>query len=180
MTAKGPEAFRTISEVADDLDLPQHVLRFWETRFSQIKPMKRGGGRRYYRPQDVELLRGIRVLLYGEGYTIKGVQRLLKERGVKVVMAVGRGEASVDIDGPDLGAARAVSAGGAAEQGDNKAAKLFSKLGLKKNPDKSDEVDLPFDPTRPPAKGLSEQDVEKLHGTLFELLECKRMLDQVK
>lgn len=180
MTAKGPEAFRTISEVADDLDLPQHVLRFWETRFNQIKPMKRGGGRRYYRPQDVELLRGIRVLLYGEGYTIKGVQRLLKERGVKIVMAVGRGEASVDIDGPDLTGSTALPVGGAAEHGDNKATKLFSKLGLKKSPDNSDDVDLPFDPSRPQAKGLSEEDVEKLHGTLFELLECKRMLDQVK
>ena len=78
---KSPDAFRTISEVAEDLDLPQHVLRFWETRFPQIKPMKRGGGRRYYRPDDVELLRGIRYLLYGEGYTIRGVQRILKEQG---------------------------------------------------------------------------------------------------
>ena len=86
MTQKAPEAFRTISEVASDLDLPQHVLRFWETRFSQIKPMKRGGGRRYYRPEDVDLLRGIRHLLYGEGYTIKGVKRILKERGVRHVM----------------------------------------------------------------------------------------------
>lgn len=85
MDSKGPDAFRTISEVAGDLDLPQHVLRFWETRFSQIKPMKRGGGRRYYRPDDVDLLRGIRHLLYDEGYTIKGVQRILKERGVRFV-----------------------------------------------------------------------------------------------
>ncbi len=85
---KAPDAFRTISEVADDLDLPQHVLRFWETRFSQIKPMKRGGGRRYYRPDDVDLLRGIRHLLYGEGYTIRGVQRILKDHGVKFVQSV--------------------------------------------------------------------------------------------
>ena len=80
---KAPDAFRTISEVAADLDIPQHVLRFWETRFSQIKPMKRSGGRRYYRPDDVDLLKGIRRLLYGEGYTIRGVQRILKEHGVK-------------------------------------------------------------------------------------------------
>jgi len=79
---KSPEAFRTISEVAEDMDLPQHVLRFWETRFPQIKPLKRGGGRRYYRPDDVELLRAIKELLYGEGYTIKGVQKLLREQGV--------------------------------------------------------------------------------------------------
>jgi DNA-binding transcriptional MerR regulator len=87
---KAPDAFRTISEVAEDLDLPQHVLRFWETRFAQIKPMKRGGGRRYYRPEDVDLLRGIRLLLYGEGFTIRGVQRLLKEKGVAFVVEVGQ------------------------------------------------------------------------------------------
>ena len=79
MIDKAPDAYRTISEVAEDIDLPQHVLRFWETRFAQIKPLKRGGGRRYYRPDDVELLKGIRHLLYGEGYTIKGVQRLLRD-----------------------------------------------------------------------------------------------------
>ena len=78
---KAPEAFRTISEVADGLDVPQHVLRFWETRFTQIRPMKRGGGRRYYRPNDVDLLNGIRQLLYGEGYTIRGVQRILRDHG---------------------------------------------------------------------------------------------------
>ena len=81
--AKSPEAFRTISEVASDLDVPQHVLRFWETKFSQIKPMKRGGGRRYYRPEDVDLLRRIRALLYNDGYTIKGVQKVLRENGGK-------------------------------------------------------------------------------------------------
>jgi DNA-binding transcriptional MerR regulator len=82
---KSAQAFRTISEVAQDLDLPQHVLRFWETRFAQIRPLKRGGGRRYYRPEDVDLLRAIRRLLYGEGYTIKGVQKILKEQGVRGV-----------------------------------------------------------------------------------------------
>jgi DNA-binding transcriptional MerR regulator len=85
---KAPDAFRTISEVAEELDLPQHVLRFWETRFAQIRPMKRGGGRRYYRPDDVDLLRGIRHLLYGEGYTIRGVQRILKDHGVRFVQTV--------------------------------------------------------------------------------------------
>jgi DNA-binding transcriptional MerR regulator len=78
---KAPSAFRTISEVADDLHIPQHVLRFWETKFPQLKPLKRGGGRRYYRPEDVELLRRISDLLYIQGYTIKGVQRLLREGG---------------------------------------------------------------------------------------------------
>jgi DNA-binding transcriptional MerR regulator len=89
---KAPDAFRTISEVAEDLDLPQHVLRFWETRFAQIRPLKRGGNRRYYRRDDVDLLRGVRQLLYGQGYTIRGVQRILRERGMRFVQAVGRGE----------------------------------------------------------------------------------------
>ena len=89
---KAPEAFRTISEAAVELDVPQHVLRFWETRFAQIKPMKRAGGRRFYRPADVALLKGIRSLLYSEGYTIRGVQRILKEEGVAHVTGVGRGE----------------------------------------------------------------------------------------
>jgi DNA-binding transcriptional MerR regulator len=92
---KSPDAFRTISEVADDLGIPQHVLRFWETRFSQIRPLKRGGGRRYYRPDDVDLLKGIRHLLYGEGYTIRGVQRILKAEGIRFVQGVGRGEETV-------------------------------------------------------------------------------------
>jgi DNA-binding transcriptional MerR regulator len=87
---KSPDAFRTISEAAEGLDVPQHVLRFWETRFSQIRPMKRGGGRRYYRPADIDLLKGIRHLLYGQGYTIRGVQRILKEKGSTHVVAVGR------------------------------------------------------------------------------------------
>ena len=82
---KSASAFRTISEVANELDVPQHVLRFWESKFIQVKPMKRGGGRRYYRPEDIELLRSIRELLYTDGYTIKGVQKLLREGGVKAL-----------------------------------------------------------------------------------------------
>jgi DNA-binding transcriptional MerR regulator len=80
---KGPEAFRTISEAADELGVPQHVLRFWESKFSFIRPMKRAGGRRFYRPQDLEMLKSVRSLLREEGYTIKGVQRLHKEQGIK-------------------------------------------------------------------------------------------------
>jgi DNA-binding transcriptional MerR regulator len=83
---KSPEAFRTISEVADELKVPKHVLRFWEAKFAQLKPMKRGGGRRYYRPEDVALLRGIRFLLYDDGYTIRGVQKILREQGPRFVM----------------------------------------------------------------------------------------------
>jgi len=101
---KAPDAFRTISEVAEDLDLPQHVLRFWETRFAQIKPMKRGGGRRYYRPEDVDLLRGIRLLLYGEGFTIRGVQRLLKEKGVGFVVEVGQTGSVQTVTAPEFDA----------------------------------------------------------------------------
>ena len=89
--AKSPEAFSTISEVASDLDVPQHVLRFWETRFAQVKPIKRAGGRRYYRPEDVDLLRGIRALLYSEGFTIKGVQKILRDKGLRYVAELGRG-----------------------------------------------------------------------------------------
>src|SRR5215469_7554165 len=88
--AKSPEAFRTISEVALDLDVPQHVLRFWESRFAQVRPIKRAGGRRYYRPEDVDLLRGIRALLYSDGYTIKGVQKILRDKGLRYVAEMGR------------------------------------------------------------------------------------------
>ncbi|MGB6445851.1 MAG: MerR family transcriptional regulator [Xanthobacteraceae bacterium] len=100
---KAPDAFRTISEVADEIDVPQHVLRFWESRFPQIRPMKRGGGRRYYRPNDVDLLRGVRHLLYGEGYTIRGVQRILRENGVTFVQTVWTASADLppDVDDDD-------------------------------------------------------------------------------
>ncbi|MBV8976086.1 MAG: MerR family transcriptional regulator [Alphaproteobacteria bacterium] len=87
---KSPEAFRTISEVAAELDMPQHVLRFWESRFTQVRPIKRAGGRRYYRPEDVDLLRGIRTLLYREGYTIKGAQKVMREKGPRHVAELGR------------------------------------------------------------------------------------------
>jgi DNA-binding transcriptional MerR regulator len=109
---KAPNAFRTISEVADDLHIPQHVLRFWETRFPQVKPLKRGGGRRYYRPDDIALLRRISDLLYIQGYTIKGVQRLLREGGGRLSdnippppaeeRAAGPGDAVVPPRDPEL------------------------------------------------------------------------------
>src|SRR5690349_17777035 len=111
--AKGPEAFRTISEAADELNTPQHVLRFWETKFSFIRPMKRAGGRRFYRPQDIAVLRGVRRLLHDEGYTIKGVQRLHREQGVRRLIAAGEGEGvppPLAADLPDLAGAE-LSAG---------------------------------------------------------------------
>src|ERR1700743_1797517 len=97
---KSAQAFRTISEVASELDVPQHVLRFWESKFSQIKPVKRAGGRRYYRPEDIDALRGIRALLYSDGLTIRGVQKVFKDRGVRHVAMIGRGDASVQFAVP--------------------------------------------------------------------------------
>ena len=97
--AKGPNAFRTISEAAEELGVPQHVLRFWETKFSFIRPMKRAGGRRFYRPQDVAVLNGVRTLLHSEGLTIKGVQKLHRDQGLAQVIAAGigsNGSASLD------------------------------------------------------------------------------------
>jgi DNA-binding transcriptional MerR regulator len=98
---KSADAFRTISEVADELEVPQHVLRFWETKFAQIRPLKRGGGRRYYRPEDIDLLRAIRGLLYDKGYTIKGVQKLIREGGLK--LADGAGPVEFPAATPDEG-----------------------------------------------------------------------------
>ena len=98
--AKGPEAFRTISEAADELSVPQHVLRFWETKFSFIRPMKRAGGRRFYRPSDIAVLRGVRRLLHDEGYTIKGVQRLHREEGLRRLVSAGGGEGASSAPSP--------------------------------------------------------------------------------
>ena len=151
LDSKSPDAFRTVSEVAEDLDIPQHVLRFWETRFNQIKPLKRGGGRRYYRPDDVALLKGIRRLLYGEGYTIKGLQRILKEQGVRHVQAIGRG-APLGSPGPaGTGQASTMAQG--------------------------DGVQAGSPPFRAPVPdGLD--DITLLTAVLSELGECKRILDR--
>jgi len=97
--AKGPEAFRTISEAAEELNVPQHVLRFWETKFAFIRPMKRAGGRRFYRPADIAVLKGVRRLLHDEGYTIKGVQRLHREQGVRRLIAAGEGGGASELSG---------------------------------------------------------------------------------
>ena len=178
---KSPDAFRTISEVADDLDLPQHVLRFWETRFAQIKPMKRGGGRRYYRPDDVDLLKGIRKLLYDQGYTIKGVQKLLKQNGVKFVSAIGTG---------DVATVEAVTAARAAEE---KAAAKPAPAPQQAAPQPED--DQVVGRARPPSGkrlfgfggngeaeggGVGKEDRALLQEALYDLLECKRLLDQVR
>ena len=148
---KSPEAFRTISEVAGELDVPQHVLRFWESKFSQVKPMKRGGGRRYYRPQDVELLKGIRHLLYGEGYTIRGVQKILKENGVARVIGGVHGTPLTN-DAPDAAAA----------------------------PEAPASVDEATLAAVQPASGLSREQVQILRSTLCELSEIRRIVDDGK
>jgi DNA-binding transcriptional MerR regulator len=238
---KGPEAFRTISEVAAELDLPQHVLRFWETKFTQVKPIKRAGGRRYYRPGDVELLRGIRSLLYGEGYTIRGVQRILREQGARKVIGLARGEALTDIppddaqprdeprfefedeedDAPPVRPGRAVLAARAVDAAEEAEAEA----------DEAPEPAVPRrrapEPAPPPPRreltlgdpdlegpvpkgirtddedgshrssalrffdrlrgdvgrgdgALSRDEIRSLQATLFELLECKRLLDQAR
>lgn len=187
---KSPDAFRTISEVGEDLDLPQHVLRFWETRFTQIKPLKRGGGRRYYRPHDVELLKGIRHLLYDQGYTIKGVQRLLKDNGGNFVIALGAGDvAAADAikqqRHPETTAVEPEPAPAAAEpvnmlteaEGDMlvgapsaKASRGFFGMG-------KGAGDGPVSADKNP---LSKDNRALLQEVLFDLLECKRLLDQIR
>ncbi len=114
---KSPDAFRTIREVSEELDVPQHVLRFWETKFNQVRPLKRGGGRRYYRPEDVDLLRRIRSLLYADGYTIRGVQKLMRETGGKVPGAVSEPEPAEE-----------VAAAGAVERGNGRGKEILSEL----------------------------------------------------
>lgn len=129
---KAPEAFRTISEVADELEVPKHVLRFWEAKFAQLKPMKRGGGRRYYRPEDVALLRGIRFLLYNDGYTIRGVQKILREHGPRYVMDYRRFAEEADgedVSGPEIPDMAAEAAkGGAARPSAGDDDDLYSVL----------------------------------------------------
>ena len=207
MDIKAPDAFRTISEVADELDLPQHVLRFWETRFREIKPMKRGGGRRYYRPDDVDLLRGIRHLLYGEGYTIRGVQRILRAHGSKFVEAVWREGAPQ----PPHGAYEEDEAEDTPlEATDSKPGFLGRLIGrdLADNendvPDRADPplqsapvprvdpadrvvptseaVELPPEPVAPALRAatasLARDDLRKLHAVLHELGECRKLIDR--
>jgi DNA-binding transcriptional MerR regulator len=197
---KAPDAFRTISEVADDLDIPQHVLRFWETRFAQIKPMKRSGGRRYYRPDDVDLLRGIRRLLYSEGYTIRGVQRILKEYGIKAVQGLtddsvfsssafagieaGIGDAlrepsDLEEDGPDPDLE-------IDEEDDEDEAvqeALVERVVARRAPDVSPASRRP-DPNGLPmvagkaASAAFKRDNARLKAALDELIACRKMLDQ--
>ncbi|HMQ57446.1 MAG TPA: MerR family transcriptional regulator [Rhizobiaceae bacterium] len=174
---KSEDAFRTISEVAELLDLPQHVLRFWETRFAQIKPMKRGGGRRYYRPADVDLLKGIRHLLYDQGFTIKGVQKLLRENGVQFAVALGNGDRALleEITKRQSQSAEAEQAAEADPDGDilvgASEPRLRRLLGLGRGAT-----------TEGGEAGslLSKDNRALLQEALFDLLECKRLLDQTR
>lgn len=171
---KSPEAFRTISEVADILEVPQHVLRFWESKFSQLRPMKRGGGRRYYRPEDVDLLKGIRHLLYGEGYTIRGVQKILKEQGAKYVsqtaLAGSGDEKPISVPDPVI-----------EEQLDPVISKPTPKP---KEPVSTPIVpaehrnETPSQTTQSATSTLDKSDVKKLEDALFELSEIRRLLKE--
>jgi DNA-binding transcriptional MerR regulator len=202
---KAPDAFRIISEVATELDVPQHVLRFWESRFNQIRPMKRGGGRRYYRPDDIDLLRGIRHLLYGEGYTIRGVQRLLREQGVGFVQSVWQ-EGSVEPPPPN--------ADDKAREGpsarDHLLLGLLPKFSRPKSPEEAAELDITEEDgagasaaadvlvhdgeaieidddadarSERPAAGktaparLPREQILELQSALDELGECRRLID---
>ncbi|KAA0970652.1 MerR family transcriptional regulator [Aureimonas fodinaquatilis] len=171
MNDKSAQAFRTISEVAEDLDLPQHVLRFWETRFPQIKPLKRGGGRRYYRPDDIDLLKGIQHLLYVKGYTIKGVQKILKEQGNRFVTAIGAGDTAGLDDIPVPAEGHVQPAGGYDEAGEKLPERPRSGLSnlLRRDRDMSGT-----------ASALPPESVARLNQVLMELLELKRLLDQVR
>lgn len=161
---KSPDAFRTISEAADELDLPQHVLRFWETRFSTIKPLKRGGGRRYYRPEDVLLLKGIRHLLYDQGFTIKGVQRILKDQGIRAVIAIGDGRSLDSLPPPSP----------ADEEFEAEPADLHEVAPQVRHVD-------PEDSPRPVSRsGLNASDRDKLSNVLRDLLDAKRLLERAR
>lgn len=170
---KAPGAFRTISEVADEIDVPQHVLRFWESRFAQIRPMKRGGGRRFYRPEDVDLLRGVRHLLYGEGYTIRGVQRILREQGIGFVQDVWRAGAQPPPPPSDE------------DRSDDDGAP--SPFAFAAPPENSDEARAPvrrepsFAPPdagkQPQAAMLSGEQRRQLHAALDDLIACRGLLE---
>ncbi len=176
---KAPDAFRTISEVAEEINVPQHVLRFWESRFAQIRPMKRGGGRRYYRPDDVALLRGVRHLLYGEGYTIRGVQRILREEGVAFVQRVWRvanepSPSTSEEEGTD-----AESRATAGQEDPPVLDFLRAEPTVPKEP--AVERRAPALPPLPkvpaPRPGLKDEDRSKLQGVLDDLIACRRLID---
>jgi DNA-binding transcriptional MerR regulator len=182
---KAPDAFRTISEVAEDLDIPQHVLRFWETRFAQIKPMKRSGGRRYYRPDDVDLLRGIRRLLYGEGYTIRGVQRILKEHGIKSVQRLADSSVAASFGAIEEAVGRSIldddlDAGPGIDVDDDDYEDTSQGAASASATADADEDALHEALDDGPIAGVADfaLDLERLEGVLQNLIACRRLLDQ--
>lgn len=222
---KAPDAFRTISEVAAELELPQHVLRFWESKFPQVRPLKRAGGRRYYRPDDVELLRAIQRLLYKDGYTIRGVQRILREQGVRgmIALALGdegaaarfQGDVNDDYDYDDAGdlveeetPARVIVARRDGPRARTEGPEIDTATAIGLSREKKERVPRDVrvedettgrssafrflerlrggESTARPAgdfdggSRLSRDDIRSLQATLFELLECKRLLDQTR
>jgi len=174
---KAPDAFRTISEVAEQLDVPQHVLRFWESRFREIRPMKRGGGRRYYRPDDLDLLRGIRHLLYGEGYTIRGVQRLLREQGVRFVQNVWQPGAPQPTRQPAEEDDAVAETEAAEDAGALRLPLLRGAVGHERPQSPEGEHADAARAMAPSAGGLARKDVQKLQAALHDLSECRRLLD---
>jgi DNA-binding transcriptional MerR regulator len=170
---KAPDAFRTISEVAEEISVPQHVLRFWESRFTQIRPLKRGGGRRYYRPDDVDLLRGVRHLLYGEGYTIRGVQRILREEGLSFVQEVwrtGAEQPSPELDDDDDDGASDVRAGARSQE-----PSLFG--GAPQTGDSEGGLDGGRREPSPVPLAADSKGRRKLQTALDELIACRSLIE---
>jgi DNA-binding transcriptional MerR regulator len=175
---KAPDAFRTISDVADEIDVPQHVLRFWESRFAQIRPMKRGGGRRYYRPDDVDFLRGVRHLLYGEGYTIRGVQRILRDEGAAFVQNVWRAGAAPpppvsDEDSEESAQASSEPSLSLFSLPSSRAAEGDESHAGRREP----TIVPPAATAQAARRGLAGDDRRKLQTALDELLECHRLIE---
>jgi DNA-binding transcriptional MerR regulator len=181
---KAPDAFRTISEVADEVNVPQHVLRFWESRFAQIRPLKRGGGRRYYRPEDIDLLRGVRHLLYGEGYTIRGVQRILREEGLAFVQSVWRTSVQESSEADETEGEQQGSPATREEP------QFFAKPSSCQQPQPSalppepqlqspaPALQSPLPPSSPAQHAGGEgEERDKLRAILDELQECRRVLE---
>jgi DNA-binding transcriptional MerR regulator len=187
---KSPDAFRTISEVAEELNVPQHVLRFWESRFREIKPLKRGGGRRYYRPDDIGLLRGIHHLLYGEGYTIRGVQRILRDQGVRFVQTVWQPGAPRPAYQPSEDVADDTPNQSAEAAHDESS---LPRLAPSLIPPSGGDASGRSEPVLPspaaavrgvapvpvaPVRGLAPEDSQRLTSVLQDLGECRKLLDR--
>lgn len=169
---KSAEAFRTISEVASEIEVPKHVLRFWEGKFVQVKPMKRGGGRRYYRPEDVDLLRGIRQLLYDNGYTIKGVQKLLRKEGIDYVKGCWR---NVDVYNAANNLPNAPEIPDLAEETARRAAVPKNGRARQKTPKKNNT----FKTAQPQTIELTQEQRKRLTRALSELETCKKLIAQI-